>query len=82
MFKDGKLRSGFIGFHREGEFTFQLVLDNSNKVIYESKNIGNTFVKIFQNARENKGIHFDDMMASQVKYEPLYRKVLKRFAVK
>jgi len=63
------------------QFIFRLVLDNSDKVIYENKKIGNTFVKVFQNARETKNVllmDFKDAMALQYKYEPLYVKVLKK----
>jgi hypothetical protein len=67
MFKNGRMQNEFIDFYRDGNnnpmneaqkngFIFRLVLDNSDKIIYENKNTGNTFVKIFQNARENKSI--------------------------
>jgi len=63
------------------QFTFRLVLDNSDKVIYENKKIGNTFVKVFQNARETKNVllmDFKDAMALQYKYELWYVKALKK----
>jgi hypothetical protein len=66
------------------QFVFRLVLDNSDKVIYENRKIGNTFVKVFQNARETKNVlrmDFDDAMALQCKYEPWYVKVLKKVKV-
>ena len=93
MIKNGKLLSEFPDFYRDidntvmstiqrDKFVFRLQLDDSDKIIYESRTIGNAFVKVFQKARENKNIYegsFDDMMALQCIYEPLYRKFFKKF---
>ncbi len=70
---------------QKSEFIFRLVLDSSDKIIYENKKIGNAFVGLFQNARENKSIRgnsSNDMMALQLKYEPFYRKFGAKFVKK
>jgi hypothetical protein len=60
-------------------FVFRLVLDNSDKIIYENMDIGNAFVKVFQKTRESgsfSGNTFDDMKALQLQYEPFYKKTI------
>jgi hypothetical protein len=90
MLKDGRLVHGVIDFYRmrfdiqmnehwKDKFVFRLVLDNSDKIIYENKKLGNTFAEVFQNAREAKnvlGVGLSDWEALQVKYQPLYKKLL------
>lgn len=66
-------------------FVFRLVLENSERVIYENKSLGNSFVNVFQKVRDEKtfeGITFDEAMSMQWKYEPWYGKVLKRVRIK
>lgn len=95
MIKNGRLLSDFLDFYRDinntvistiqrDKFVFRLQLDDSDKIIYENRTIGNAFVKIFQDARENRRVleaTFCDMMALQCRYEPLYRKLFKNFGL-
>jgi len=67
---------------QKNDFIFRLILENSDKIIYENRDIGNAFVKVFQRTRESGNFSentFDDMMALQIKYEPLYKKIGHRF---
>jgi hypothetical protein len=73
-----RTNGGIMNEAQKSEFVFRLVLDNSEKIIYENKSLGNAFVKIFQNTRSNMNFEknsYNDMMALQVKYEPIYKKV-------
>ena len=95
VLKNNKLFLQFPDFYRKqsgeqlndiekNEFVFRLVLENSDRVIYENKSIGNSFVKAFQKVRDElsfKGITFNEAMSIQCKCEPWYSKVLKKFGI-
>ncbi|HUW19506.1 MAG TPA: hypothetical protein VMW16_09405 [Sedimentisphaerales bacterium] len=91
MIKDGELLSQFPDFYRDGnnnpmgqvernEFAFRLVLENSDEVIYENRQLGNAFVRVFQKARETRNVLLVnpyDLMALQCRYEPWHVKALR-----
>lgn len=84
---------GRLDFYREStgeeltnrernEFAFRLVVESSDRIIYESKSIGNSFVRVFQKVRDEKNfecVTFEEMMLLQAKYEPWYMRVRERF---
>ncbi|MHC4500781.1 MAG: hypothetical protein ACYS21_16915, partial [Planctomycetota bacterium] len=69
----------------KNDFVFRLVVENSDKVVYESKTIGNSFVRVFQKIRRERTFEcmtFEEAISIQSRYEPWYVKLQKKLGVK
>jgi hypothetical protein len=69
----------------KNDFVFRLIVENSDKVVYESKTIGNSFVSVFQKIRRERTFEcmtFEEAMSIQSRYEPWYVKLQKKLGGK